>query len=437
MPKKSFIDAIKVENPCTENWEEMEGNDTVRFCSHCSKNVNNLSEMTRKQAIRLVRQSGGRLCIRYIPNARTGSPVFADRFVKIARNAGAAAGVLTASMMLSTIAFAQGGTEPQQLVQIENSIKSGSTSRSISGYVTDPNGAAVPFAIVSVINQETLVSAIQNTSNEGFYEFKDLVPGKYTLHVEAGGFAIRDVTDIWVGESGDTRRDAQLSLQSMEAVVQVGGEIEGERFVTMGLIALSPVESRNALVQAVLNEDLDEVKARVMMRAKVNVKDKAYDGITPLHAAIETGNIEIVRYLLEHGAKTNIRDFQKRTPLMMMDGDATPELFDLLVQYGAKLNLIDKEKNNVLHHAAVNGVDADLVKRIALNGVPINGINKEGKTPLMTASEEGDVDIVNALIQSGADVNLRTKGNVSAWDLSDSARVRAALETYGAYATPK
>jgi ankyrin repeat protein len=122
---------------------------------------------------------------------------------------------------------------------------------------------------------------------------------------------------------------------------------------------------------------------------------------------------------------------------MMMDEDATPELFDLLVQYGAKLNLVDKEKNNVLHHAAINGVDADLVKRIALYGVPINGVNKEGKTPLMTASEEGDIDIVNALIQSGADVNARSRANISAWDLADSASVRAALETYGAYATPK
>jgi ankyrin repeat protein len=438
MPKKSFIDSIKVENPCKEDWDEMNGNDTVRFCSHCSKNVNNLSEMTRKQAIRLVRQSGGKLCIRYIPNTKTGSPVFADRFGRIARNAGAAAGVLTASMMLSTAAFAQGGTESQpQLVQIENSIKAGSTAPSISGYVTDPNGAAIPFAIVSVTNQETLVSAIQNANGEGFYEFKDLAAGKYTLHVEAGGFAVRDVTDIWVGESGETRRDAQMSLQNMEVAVQVGGEIEGERFVTMGLIALSPVESRNALVNAVMNEDLDEVKARVMMHSRINVKDKAYDGITPLHAAIKTGNVEIVRYLLEHGAKTNIRDFQKRTPLMMMDEDATPELFDLLVQYRAKLNLIDKEKNNILHHAAVNGVDADLVKRIALNGVPINGVNKEGRTPLMAASEEGDVDIVNALIQSGADVNARTGANVSAWDLSDNARVRAALETYGAYPSPK
>ncbi|HEV8590935.1 MAG TPA: ankyrin repeat domain-containing protein [Pyrinomonadaceae bacterium] len=393
--------------------------------------------MTRKQAIRLVRRSGGKLCIRYVPDPKTSSPIFADRFGKIARNAGAAAGVLTASMMLSTAAFAQGGNEPQQLVQIENSIRTGGTAPSISGYVTDPNGAAIPFAIVSVVNQETLVSAIQNASNEGFYEFKDLAPSKYTIHVEAGGFAIRDVTDIWVGESGETRRDAQLSLQNMEAVVQVGSGDDRNYNVTVDGGMSIVVETRNALIQAVLSEDLDEVKARIMMRSKINVKDKAYDGITPLHAAIETGNIEITRYLLEHGAKTNIRDFQKRTPLMMMDEDATPELFDLLTQYGAKLNLVDKEKNNMLHHAAVNGVDADLVKRIALNGVPINGVNKEGKTPLMTASEEGDVDIVNALIQSGADVNVRTRANVSAWDLSDNARVRAVLETYGAYATPK
>ena len=63
MSKMSFIDGIEVKSPCGESWDEMAGNDIVRFCSHCSKNVNNLSELTRRQAEKLFRKSGGSLCV--------------------------------------------------------------------------------------------------------------------------------------------------------------------------------------------------------------------------------------------------------------------------------------------------------------------------------------------------------------------------------------
>jgi hypothetical protein len=34
---KKFIDSIRVADPCHESWDEMTGNDRVRFCSHCAK----------------------------------------------------------------------------------------------------------------------------------------------------------------------------------------------------------------------------------------------------------------------------------------------------------------------------------------------------------------------------------------------------------------
>ena len=61
MSKKSFIDSIEVKSPCSEDWNEMRGNNQVRFCSHCNLNVNNLSVMTRKQALKLVRKAEGRI----------------------------------------------------------------------------------------------------------------------------------------------------------------------------------------------------------------------------------------------------------------------------------------------------------------------------------------------------------------------------------------
>lgn len=62
---RSPLDNIKVASPCTAEWKFMLGNDLVRFCGQCNKNVYNLSRMTREDAETLIRRMEGRLCVRY------------------------------------------------------------------------------------------------------------------------------------------------------------------------------------------------------------------------------------------------------------------------------------------------------------------------------------------------------------------------------------
>jgi hypothetical protein len=59
------LDRISVASPCTASWDEMRGDDRVRFCGHCQLNVYNLSAMTRQAAEQLVAQREGRLCVRF------------------------------------------------------------------------------------------------------------------------------------------------------------------------------------------------------------------------------------------------------------------------------------------------------------------------------------------------------------------------------------
>jgi hypothetical protein len=56
---------VRVAAPCEENWDEMRGDDRVRFCARCSQNVYNLSAMTRGEAERLVVGNEGRICVRF------------------------------------------------------------------------------------------------------------------------------------------------------------------------------------------------------------------------------------------------------------------------------------------------------------------------------------------------------------------------------------
>ena len=431
MKKLKFIEKIEIKSPCNEHWNEMIGNEQIRFCSHCAKNVNNISEMTRKEAARLVRRHNGQLCVRYYTDPKTNRPVFLDTLHRITRSSPkVAAGVMATSFAVATAAYAQSTpqTEPQTETQIE--LKTYPETSSVSGYVTDPKGAVVPFAVVTLINEKTFSYRAANASFEGFYEFKDVEPGEYTIKFEGGGFETRELKGVSVS-GGTLRRDAQLAIQGLAETVEVSGD-EVREVATMGVFVC--IEAHNPLVQAVLNEDLEEVKVRVIMRSKVNVKDKAYDGMTPLHAAVETGNIAIVQYLLDSGAKVNIRDFEKRTPLLMMDGDATPELFDLLIRYGAKVKLMDKEKNTALHMLVQNADDEAMVRLLANHGVDVNAVNKDGETALMLAAENGNAKSVKALLESGADVTKLNSEKKSALDVASGDEVRKLLESHGAVA---
>lgn len=61
----SPLDSVRVAAPCNVGWDNMVGNERVRFCGQCSMNVYNLSAMTKQDAERLITQAEGRLCVRY------------------------------------------------------------------------------------------------------------------------------------------------------------------------------------------------------------------------------------------------------------------------------------------------------------------------------------------------------------------------------------
>ena len=55
---------LEFASPCPASWDEMEGDERVRFCEECKQNVYNLSEMTEDDALALIREREGRVCLR-------------------------------------------------------------------------------------------------------------------------------------------------------------------------------------------------------------------------------------------------------------------------------------------------------------------------------------------------------------------------------------
>lgn len=434
MSKKSFIDSIDVKSPCSEEWNDMQGNNEVRFCSHCSKHVNNLSEMTRKQAVRLVRRSDGNLCIRYLKHSVTQKPIFAGQLFQITRRAPRiAASVMSATISLSTISYGQTGSLSTRLdsttaVQTSNLVegKSYGEFRQLSGSVVDPNGDLVPNAEVLISNKAKSQTQKTVTNEKGVYIFDLIENGTYLIQAYAPGF--ENVVSTVEVDRPVVSLDLALSIEKIAISVDV---VNSEPLFQAVSGGIGFADYSTPLAKAVANDDTEEVIDLIAKGANVNGKDDNYDGITPLFVAIENGNAEIARILIDAGANVNARDTEKQTPIMRLDDDATPELAELLIRHGAKINVVDKEKETVLILAA-GAVDAKVLGILIDAGADIHAANKEGQTALMEAAENDDLESVRLLLQRGAKVNVKNKAGDTALDLTSDDEVEELLKTYGA-----
>ena len=99
----------------------------------------------------------------------------------------------------------------------------GQYNASIQGTVTDPSGAAVPNAKVTVTNQATGVSSQTTTSASGGYTVGQLPPGNYTVTVEASGFQKSETKDVVVLAEQIRGLDLTLTVGGANQTVTVNG----------------------------------------------------------------------------------------------------------------------------------------------------------------------------------------------------------------------
>lgn len=102
-PKLPLLENVAIAAPCTASWDAMVGDDRVRFCGQCEKNVYNLSAMPRDEAEALLAAREGKMCVR-LYKREDGTVITSDCpvGVKRRRRRRAVAGVLGGGMMAAT-----------------------------------------------------------------------------------------------------------------------------------------------------------------------------------------------------------------------------------------------------------------------------------------------------------------------------------------------
>ena len=96
---------------------------------------------------------------------------------------------------------------------------------SIAGTVTDPQGAGVSGAKVTVTNLTKGTTEETTTNEAGNYTVTHLIPDNYKIRIEAVGFKAYEIASVRVDVDTTVRADAQLQVGAVSQSVEVTGEI--------------------------------------------------------------------------------------------------------------------------------------------------------------------------------------------------------------------
>ena len=169
----------------------------------------------------------------------------------------------------------------------------------------------------------------------------------------------------------------------------------------------APVDLR--LIEAVKNRDLESVRALLKQRpARVDVNATQGDGATALHWAAHRDDLAIANLLIRAGARANVANDLGATPLHVACTNRSAPMVERLLAAGASAKAALLNGETVLMTCARAG-DARAVKALLVHGADVNAKEHEHhQTALMWAAAERHPDVVQLLIDAGADIRARS-----------------------------
>jgi hypothetical protein len=183
-----MLERVRIASPCAADWEQMVGDERVRFCSQCNLKVYNLSAMTRREAEDLIATREGRLCARLYRRA-DGTVLTRDcplGLRAVIRKVSRVAGVALSAMMSVGFAAAQNPSSKgpaQPLIQITPV-----SQTAVALTVIDPSGAVIANATIRIVNRSTHEEVHGKTDVNGLYKLATLTAGTYEITIESPGF---------------------------------------------------------------------------------------------------------------------------------------------------------------------------------------------------------------------------------------------------------
>jgi hypothetical protein len=229
--------------------------------------------------------------------------------------------------------------------------QSGVSTGSIIGTVTDPSGAVVGGAKVSITNVGTNQATVVTTTSSGLYNSGSIVPGTYNLRVEAKGFKTTETR--LVAEVGSvTPGNLHLELGQASQVIEVQAAtvaVNTEQATVQGVVTTQqidnlPINGRNFLDLAQLEPGVQIEDGSGFDPTKNGFSSISIGGRAGRTARIEVDGIDIsdenVGTTTQNIAASSIQEFQI--------GQSSLDLSSSLTSSGT-VNVTTRAGTNALH----------------------------------------------------------------------------------------
>jgi hypothetical protein len=259
--------------------------------------------------------------------------------------------LLAIVLMVSALAFGQSNTG------------------TITGQVSDTNGAVVPNATVTVTNLGTNESRTVQTNDQGFYEAASLPTGLYKVSATATGFQESSVTDIRLAVGDRQRVDVNVGVGPVTAVVNVADQTPvntetatvGDN-ITAERIQDNPVNGRD--FTQLLATVPGSVQSTNQFQTSINGIPSTFGGTSVLVDGIDAGRVDL------NGTSNVLGRIESRVNRVSLDSIQEVQVLEnsYSAQYGealsAVINPITKSGTNKLHGSVFDyfrneGMDAN------------------------------------------------------------------------------
>jgi Carboxypeptidase regulatory-like domain len=225
---------------------------------------------------------------------------------------------------------------------------------SIQGTVTDPNGAVVPGATITISNKATGQSSKITSGSSGTYASGALVPGDYEVRIEAKGFRTQVLT-VPVQVGNIATGNAKMTIGQSTEVVEVTGSavaINTEQATVQGVLTTEqienlPINGRNFLDLAQLEPGVQIQDGGNFDPTKNGFSSISFGGRFGRTARIEVDGIDIsdetVGTTTQNLPASAIQEFQVSQSSLDMSTELTSS--------GA-VNVVTRSGSNALHGQA-------------------------------------------------------------------------------------
>jgi ankyrin repeat protein/L-ascorbate metabolism protein UlaG (beta-lactamase superfamily) len=156
------------------------------------------------------------------------------------------------------------------------------------------------------------------------------------------------------------------------------------------------------LHSAATTGQLEVLRFLVESGAEVDAGDS--DRSTALHVAAVRGHPACVEYLIGQGADLAFQDSNGAWSMSFAVSGGNVEVIGMLIEAGAPLDLTPANDMTLLHYAALRGLP-DVFDQLVAAGADVNRVDSWERSALWFAAGNGNSAMVNTLIKAGADTD--------------------------------